>query len=98
MSLSSLSELPVKTIFDFHSNVPFCLIAKADHALMGTFASHDEILSLWWSELLQRIIWQYSLSSCIILMIIKKPKNVFFKCIKNVIMIKKLQHLRVENR
>jgi len=43
---------------DFHSNVPFGLMAKAYHALVGKFTSHDEVLSLWWSDLLQRIVWQ----------------------------------------
>jgi len=43
---------------DFHSNVSFGLMAKAYHALVRTLASHDEILSLWWSDLLQRIVWQ----------------------------------------
>jgi len=43
---------------DFHSNVSFALMAKAYHAMVGTFASHDEVLSLWWSDLLQRIVWQ----------------------------------------
>jgi len=34
-------------------------MAKAYHALLGgTFASHDEVLSLWWSDLLQIIVWQ----------------------------------------
>jgi len=37
---------------DFHSNVSFGLMAKAYHVLVGTFASHDEVLSLWWSDLL----------------------------------------------
>jgi len=30
---------------DFHSNVSFGLMAKAYHALVVMFASHDEILS-----------------------------------------------------
>jgi len=42
----------------FSQNVSFGLMAKAYHALVGTLASHDEILSLWWSDLLQRIVWQ----------------------------------------
>jgi len=43
---------------DFHStgNVSIGLMANAYHALVGTFALHDVILSLWWSDLLQRIV------------------------------------------
>jgi len=39
---------------DFHSNVFIGLMAKVYHALAGTFALHHVILSLWWSDLLQR--------------------------------------------
>jgi len=39
---------------DFHSNVTFGLMAKAYHALVGTFASHDEVLSLKYIKILQK--------------------------------------------
>jgi len=39
----------------FTVNMSIGLMAKAYHALVGTFASHDEVLSLWWSDLLQRL-------------------------------------------
>jgi len=43
---------------DFHSNVLIGLMAKAYPALVGTFSLQDEILSLCWNDLLQRIAWQ----------------------------------------
>jgi len=31
---------------------------ELEHTLVGMFASHDDVLSLWWSDLLQRLVWQ----------------------------------------
>jgi len=36
----------------------FGLMAKRYPALVGTFALNDKIFSLWWSDLLQRTVWQ----------------------------------------